>query len=334
MESLTVTKPKLGFAGVGWIGRHRLKAITGEHIADTIAVTDPDASAIQDLKEEVPEFDHYDSFEAMLDSELDGVVIATPSGLHATQAMEALQRGKAVFCQKPLGRNAEETGKVVETAREEDLLLGVDYSYRYTQGMQKVKQVIDSGKLGSIYGVQLTFHNAYGPNKSWYRDPGRAGGGCLMDLGIHLVDLLYWVLDEPEVRDIKAQLFHDGQPLSDRSSEVEDYVAAQLSLDTGASVQLGCSWNLPAGRDAVIEATFYGEEGGVSFRNVEGSFYDFTAEEYQGTSTQVLTTPPDSWGGRAAVAWARQLAEGKQFSPSAATYTKVAQTLDRIYKEA
>ena len=61
-----------------------------------------------------------------------------------------------------------------------------------------------------------------------------------------------------------------------------------------------CSWRLQAGRDAEIGASFYGTEGGVSFRNVQDSFYHFTAERYEGTACHTLETPPDDWGARAA----------------------------------
>src|SRR5699024_7188604 len=151
-----------------------------------------------------------------------------------------------------------------------------------------------------------TFHNAYGPDKSWYYDPELAGGGCLIDLGIHLADLVFWMLGEAEVTEISSQLFHEGKPLRDRD-QVEDYASAQFVLDDKIAVQLGCSWNLPAGRDAIIEARFYGEEGGATFRNIDGSFYNFVAEKYTGTTTQTLAAPPDEWGGMAAVEWAKRL---------------------------
>lgn len=332
MEPLTITKPKLGFAGVGWIGKDRLKAIKSKKMAETAAVVDPNAEAVAELREEVPEFDACGSFEDMLERDLDGIVIATPSALHASQALAALKKGKAVFCQKPLGRNEAETAEVVKAAREQNLLLEVDFSYRYTHAVEQVKKVIASGELGDIYGVHLTFHNAYGPDKPWYREVSQSGGGCLMDLGIHLVDLLYWVLDDPTVTDLNARLFNNGKPIAPGNRQVEDYAAAQLTLNDSATAQLSCSWNLPAGKDAIIEATFYGEHGGVSFRNVEGSFYDFVAEKYEGTSTETLAGPPDNWGGRAAVQWARKLSEGEKFSQGAETYTKVARTLDLIYQ--
>jgi hypothetical protein len=89
---------------------------------------------------------------------------------------------------------------------------------------------------------------------------------------------------------------------------------------------------VPAGCDARIELTFYGTKGGASFRNVDGSFYDFVAEHFLPDRTRrVLERPPDSWAGQAAVDWVKQLAQSPQFDPQIEQITAVAETLDRLY---
>jgi predicted dehydrogenase len=113
---------------------------------------------------------------------------------------------------------------------------------------------------------------------------------------------------------------------------VEDYAVARLDLETGGTVQLSCSWNLPAGRDAVIGATFYGTDGAAAFSNVDGSFYDFRGERYRGTARESLAEPPDAWGGRAAVDWAQRLAGGAAFDPAVERAVDVATAIDRIYR--
>jgi hypothetical protein len=97
------------------------------------------------------------------------------------------------------------------------------------------------------------------------------------------------------------------------------------------AARLACSWRLQAGRQAVIEATFYGEHGGASLRNVDGSFYDFEAHHLRGTTSELLVSPPDDWGGRAAAAWAERLAQDRGFDPEAERLVDVARTIDRIY---
>jgi predicted dehydrogenase len=242
-----------------------------------------------------------------------------------------LEQGVAVFCQKPLGRTTEEVQAIVDAAEAADRLLGVDFSYRSTDGMQRIRDIIRSGELGRIYAADLVFHNAYGPDKAWFYDPALSGGGCVMDLGVHLVDLALWSLDFPGVTSTSSKLFAGGEPLRHCAGQVEDYAIATAELDTGTAVQLACSWRLQAGCDAVIGATFYGTNGGVAFRNVDGSFYDFIAERYRGTSRETLASPPDPWGGRAVAEWAARLARGDRFDPEAKRVIEVARVIDEIY---
>jgi hypothetical protein len=105
----------------------------------------------------------------------------------------------------------------------------------------------------------------------------------------------------------------------------------RLDFANGAVANLSCSWRLPAGCDAVIGASFYGTAGGMALRNVGGSFYDFRAERYSGTAAATLVEPPDAWGGRAAVAWTRRLAQNGAYDPAIETMEIVARLIDDIY---
>jgi len=270
------------------------------------------------------------SLEEALQADIDGVVIATPSALHADQSLVALDRGLPVFCQKPLGRTEAETARVVEAARERDLLLGVDLSYRYADAFMKARDVVRSGELGKVYAADLVFHNAYGPDKAWFTDAVVSGGGCVIDLGTHLVDLALWTLGG-DVREVTSQLFARGEPVADATAGVEDYAVAQLEMTGGASARIACSWFLSAGRDAIIEAHFHATDGGVSVRNVDGSFYDFVCERYDGRTASTLSEPRDAWGGRALVDWARRVQAGAGFDREVASVVGVARTVDRIY---
>src|SRR4051812_32908528 len=326
-----LARPRLGFLGVGWIGRHRMKAILDTGAIEVAAIADPSPDMAAEAGRLAPGAELVATLDDLLDAGIDGIIIATPSALHAEQSIRALERGAAVFCQKPLGRTFGEVQAVIDAARAADRLLAVDLSYRFTDGMRRIREVVASGELGRIYAVDLVFHNAYGPDKPWFYDPALSGGGCVMDLGVHLVDLALWVLGFPSVASVSGKLMAGGEPLRDQPDRVEDYAVATIELDTGAAVQLACSWKLQAGCDAMISAAFYGTHGGAAFRNVNGSFYDFTAERFRGTARETLATPPDEWGGRAAADWARRLAAGARFDPASAQLADVARVLDRIY---
>ncbi len=335
-ESATtaVSRPRLAFLGVGWIGKNRMEALIKNETIEVAGIADPSRDNLDAALAVAPNATTYGSFEEILDSDVDGVVIATPSALHAEQSIAALNKGKAVFCQKPLGRNAAETEAVVEAARRNNLLLGVDLCYRHTC-FRQIHDIIQSGELGHIYATELTFHNAWGPGKEWFYDPKRSGGGCVVDLGIHLIDLALWTLKGTKVQDVCSSLFSGGSTLKDPETQVEDYATALINLTNEqqekTAIHLNCSWNLPAGKEADIQANFYGTKGGVAFRNINGSFYDFRALRLNGTQTEVLFEGPDEWGVRAVGEWAERLAAGKKFDPEANTIVEVAKVLDRIY---
>lgn len=323
----------LGFLGVGWIGRNRMEAILNHTNAKAATITEPNSeNSDEALKSAKNAILKTSAEELFYEEDLDGIVIATPSAMHAEQSMQALKSGKAVFCQKPLGRTSEEVKQVVEASREANKLLAVDLSYRYTKAFKAVYDTIQKGEIGDVFAVDLKFHNAYGPDKEWFYDIKRSGGGCVMDLGIHLVDLALWSLDFPEISEVRSQLYHKGENLTSFEEHVEDFASVSMTSEKDQVINLECSWHVSAGKDAIIEATFYGTKGGASFKNMNGSFYDFKAEKYHGTQTETLVTPPDEWSGRAGVVWVENLIKNDGFDERSATeFIKTAEVIDRIY---
>lgn len=210
-----------------------------------------------------------------------------------------------------------------------DRLLGVDLSYRHTAALRAIRERIHAGELGEVFAADLTFHNAYGPQSAWFWKPELSGGGCLIDLGVHLVDLALWMFDFPQVLDAHATLLRGGQPVG--QGEVEDYATGELALANGVHVRLACSWNLNVGRDAVIGASFFGTAGGAGMRNEGGSFVDFSSDLFKGRNAERIASPPDDWGGRAAAEWVRKLAAGERFAGTTTGLLETATVLDRLY---
>jgi len=330
-EGVSARRPKIGFIGVGWIGAQRMQAVASSNAAEILALTDSSPEAARAAAAHAPGAQIAHDLESLLGFDLDGVVIATPTALHAAQAISCLGSGMAVFCQKPLGRSAAETMQVITAARSSDRLLEVDMSYRHVRSFALIKEVAQSGAIGEIYACDLVFHNAYGPDKAWYYDRRLSGGGCVIDLGIHLVDLALWILDFPAVETVSSRRFAQGKALAGGDGALEDYAVARVDFFTGASATLACSWHLPAGQDAVIRAAFYGTRGGLAVSNVNGSFYDFRAERYHGTAKEVLDDAPDAWGGRALSDWIARLGAQPNYDPAIETTQAVAAVIDAIY---
>lgn len=305
-------RPRLGLlAGAGESARPRLEAIERSGLAEVAAIAD----RLDDL----------------LGMDLDGVVCATPGALRTRQAVEALEAGLAVFCQAPLGHNALEARMVVEAAREADLLLGVDLPYRHVVGMGLVRERVRDGAIGRVFAVDLAFHSAVGPEKSWSYEARVAGGGCVMELGCHLADLALWTLDYPNIERVGSRLLAGGFPLKRRGERVEDYATARIDLEHSAMLNLACSRGFPVGRDAVIEVTFRGTEGTLTLHNLNGSLDELSAVQFKGTRREVLDQVDNAWQYRAVLAWVRRLARAKRFDPEIRQIIPVAEVLDAIY---
>jgi predicted dehydrogenase len=313
------------------MGLKRLESVTRLGAAEIAAVCDPARDRVARARAMATGAAVCSTLDEMVDLDLDGIVVCTPSALHAEQCIECLDWGLPIFCQKPLARTAVETTAVVLEAQSQDCLLDVDLCYRHLAAVDAIMDLAGSGKLGELYAARLSFHNAGGPDRAWFYDPRLSGGGCVADLGIHLIDLAVRVLGSP-VESVESGCFAGGEPLARPIEDrVEDYATARLRLESGALVDLACSWNVALGQDAVIEADFFGTRGGARLRNVGGSFCDFTASHTEGTRSRVLVEPPDDWGPRALASWARRLGHGAGFDCEAWDLVHLARVIDEIY---
>lgn len=320
---------RLGFVGLGWIGTMRLEAVSA--VAEVAALCEPAPQRLKEIARGHPEAAAFSDFSEMLaaDLRLDGVVIATPNSLHHPQTLAALDRGLAVFCQKPLALTALEAREMVETARRAGRLLGVDYSYRYTEGAMALRRAVGAGELGQVFSVDTVFHNAYGPDKPWCFDPRLSGGGALMDLGVHLIDLSLWLLGDPGVKAVHGGAWKGGQPLE--AGEVDDFASARIELEGGASVSLAVSWNAHAGQDCRIRLSAFGTGGGAELRNVDGSFYDFELARFAGRSGEVTARESRGWLDKAILDWAGHLGQGGRFDPEIGRSVRVSEVVDAVY---
>lgn len=295
--------PRVGFLGTGWIGRHRMAAMIATGAIEPAFLCDPDADCLAAARELAPDARVVESLDEMLAAAPDGVVIATPSALHAEQTMAALAAGAHVFCQKPLGRNLAEVDAVLAAAARAERTVAVDFSYRHLTAFQAVAALVAAGELGELVAIEAVFHNGYGPGKAWFLDRALSGGGCLIDLGVHLVDLIGRLTNEAPLAEVQARLLRDDAS----PAAVETHAAARLVLAGGPVCDVRCSWHAHIGADCEIALILHGTRAGAAIRNVGGSFFDFEAWQHRGTTRTQIAAPPDDWGGRAAAAWAMQL---------------------------
>lgn len=324
--------PRLGFVGLGWIGTLRLEAVADSGAAVIAALCDPDPERLEAASRAHPGALAVTSFDRLLeragDLALDAVVLATPNAFHATHAEAAFDAGLAVFCQKPLGRTADEVRQVVEAARRADRLLEVDYSYRCTTAARTIRQLVADGTLGRVRYIDSVFHNGYGPGKAWCLDP-EQGGGALLDLGVHQVDLALWLLGFPPVEDARGRVLRredDATPAG-----VDDFGLVELRLAGGTTVRVAVSWEAHVGADAVIRTSIFGSAGGAEMRNVNGGFLDFEVLRFTGRQATRHGRESREWMDRGIVEWAHRLARHPGYDPAIETSVTVAEILDAAY---
>lgn len=332
-EIITKKELNLAFAGVGWIGLNRLKSITRNSNAKALLLYDPSSDALRKASEVVPLAKTVDTFNEMLSHpDVDGAVIATPNFLHYTQSIEALNNGIPVFCQKPLSKNSQETYEILDAAKKQNKSLVVDYTYRCTKAFRSLQNTIAQDELGEIYSADLVFHNAYGPEKAWCYNFELSGGGCLLDLGVHLIDMALIILNFPEVKLLNSNLYSKGNKLKSREQVVEDYAQASLITENNCLINIACSWNLNIGKGAEIKLLFNGTKGTAQLSNINGSFFDFRTELFKGDKTYELFSGNDDWGSRLALEWIDKITQDNSFDEESLKYLNTAEVIDKIYE--
>ena len=335
---MTARRPRLGFVGLGWIGAMRLEAVAGKAGvngaggAEVVAICDASPGRLESTARNhagAACFQNYDDMLSQAASlRLDGVVIATPNALHAPQALAALGRGLAVFCQQPLALDAGSARSLVDAARQARRRLAVDDAYRFTEGARCLRELIAGGALGRVLLLDAAFHNAFGPDKPWCFDPELSGGGALIDQGVPLIDLAFWLLGDPEVRAVTGSTLRTGAV----QGAVEDFASARIEMAGGTVMSLAASWHAHAGQDCVIRSQVLGSAGGADFHNVAGSFYDFELARFDGSGTTIETRESRGWINRAVLHWVERLGVDPGFDPAVERSVAVSAVVDAVYR--
>ena len=273
---------RLGIIGAGGIGQvHAQAASDAGHPAKVLCDLDQ-ARAEEAAKPWGAEA--MTDVDAMLArDDLDAIVVALPNCLHAPMACRALEAGKHVLLEKPMAMNVAECQDVIKARDAADRLLQVGFVCRFAAPVQAAQQFIDSGRLGRIYHVRAAMYRRRGiPGLGrWFTTREQSGGGVMIDLGPHLVDLALHLTGRPQVVSANAvatSIFGSplyeyrftnmwaGPPNPDGKFDVEDGASVQLRCADGLSISLEMAWasHLPDGTlpDGV---TLFGEKGAMHF---------------------------------------------------------------------
>ncbi|MEZ4529837.1 MAG: Gfo/Idh/MocA family oxidoreductase [Thermomicrobiales bacterium] len=267
----------IGVIGCG-IGKWHLEGYDTEPRAKVLAI-----SGLEDrckelaIEHHVPDV-YTDYRDLLARPDIQAVSIAVPNFLHVPIGLAAIAAGKHVLIEKPLARNTEEGEQLVRAAEDAGLVLGIVFNRRSRSDMQVLKRFIDRGELGEIYHARAYWNRRSGiPGLgSWFTSKEGAGGGPLIDLGVHVLDMALWLMDEPLVTRASAATYaklgtqgignwsgNRFSATSEQRYEVEDFATAFMRTDRGSTIYLEASWAEFSSRTDEFGVALLGSRGGA-----------------------------------------------------------------------
>ncbi len=252
---------RVGILGVGSVTQVvHLPMFSERPDVDVIAVSDPDTLKAESLaaRFEVP---HVMSDEEILaHDEIQAAVICAPNHLHESLAVEALERGKHVLVEKPLGMSAEGVQRVLDAAAAAGRHVAVGMNHRFRADVGALASFVAGGELGDIYAVRANSLTRQMPavRSTWRQKQEEAGGGALMDLGVQVLDLAFWLVGYPRITRVSA-IFRGEE------GEVEEAATVFAVSESGIAFSFEVSWNFFAEADRHY-ARVMGTEGSGSLR--------------------------------------------------------------------
>ncbi|WP_284642255.1 Gfo/Idh/MocA family protein [Paenibacillus silviterrae] len=206
--------------------------------------------------------------EALEDTEVDAVYIATPVAGHAEQTIQAARSGKHVLCEKPMALTGVQAREMVNACREHGVQLGIAYYRRYYPKMQQIRRIIAEGGIGvPVYArAQFSGKTDYaGTDRAWLLRPEISGGGPLMDVGSHVIDQLIYCLGQPvQVAGMTGNVW--------QSLPVEDLASLLIRFESGCQASVHASFSAAVGNQLEV----FGSDGKITMRSIEDSFFEWT----------------------------------------------------------
>lgn len=244
---------KIGLIGTG--GIYRGAHLTGWKTAKDIkivAVCDANEQLAQQAKADFPDALVYTNYEELLNNpDIDAISITAPNKFHSIIAVQALNKGKHVLCEKPDAINVDEAKKMAEAAKAANKTLMVMRNNRFTSSAQYVKKLQEQNFFGELYAGRCGWLRTRGiPGRGgWFTTKELSGGGPLIDLGVHMIDLALWLSGNPVPKTVSGSTYCKFANSPDEKGEVptgtfdvEDMATGFIRFENRASLQLEFSW--------------------------------------------------------------------------------------------
>ncbi len=236
---------RLGIIGLGHIGQVHLRHSLKLSNAQVVAVADTSSKALKKAKDFGVKKTFTDYAELFKDPEVDAVLISLPTHLHLKCALQAAEAGKDIFLEKPIAVTVDEGKEVISVAERNSVKLMLGYPLRFNRDFRQVKEDLENGLIGDVENVHATyissgpfFHRADGhspvPVPDWWFDTKLTGGGVMVDLGCHMINLLRWFFGE--IVDIKGQFGHRF------GMDFEDSAMCLARFESGSLAVINVGW--------------------------------------------------------------------------------------------
>ena len=266
---------RIAVIGLGTIAVEHLSAYQKNPDAEVVAVCDVDLERAKARAEQFGvERVTGDAAEIFADPDVDAVSVCVPNTLHAPIAEAALRAGKNVLVEKPMTVTVPEAEALVKAVEETGKALQIGYVRRYAPNALVTKRFLDAGEFGDIYAARATLLRTAGNPGGWFGDVELSGGGPLIDLGVHIIDLCWYLMGMPKAvsasgvtfaplgaRDNIQNLTRYKAASAARANTVEDYATAQIRFEGGAVLDVDTSYSLHARNE--ISVRIHGDKGGA-----------------------------------------------------------------------
>jgi predicted dehydrogenase len=338
-------KLKVGLIGLGGIANTHVPGWQASPYAEVVAGSDIRPEVFDTWKQKYGISRFYENFNDLIaDPELDIIDICSPNMFHTEQAVAALNAGKHVICEKPLAPTPADIRKMIEARDRSGKLLMTAQHFRFRGISQAAKAEIDNGVLGDVYHARAwMLRRCLLPNRDTFIKKSHSGGGPTIDIGVHILDLTLWLMGHPKPVAVsgvaKTALAHRpgaftmwGRSTVLPEMDVEDFAAAFVRFDNGATLMLEVSWLLhhnTTGEEAKV--WLYGTEGGLEWPSDTLMTSNYATKQLL-TATLGATSDTMEPHALECVEFAKAVAEGLPSPVPAEQSLMVQSILDGIYR--
>ncbi|MFC5448820.1 Gfo/Idh/MocA family protein [Paenibacillus aestuarii] len=339
-------KVRIGIIGAGNIGGVHMKEFS--KLADRCeitTVTDAYSPLAEARAQEFGIAKVAASPEELIHSaDVDAVIIGVPNQHHAPLAIQAIEAGKHVLLEKPMGINSDAARQILKASKASDKVVMVGHQMRFEAVPMQIKQQVERGELGKIYTAKTGWFRRKGiPGwGTWFTRMDQSGGGPLIDIGVHMLDLALYLMGNPKPVSVFGSTYAEfgprrkgigtwGKPDWNGVYDVEDLATALIKMEDGSTLTLEVSWAVHMDTDNTPFIHLMGSEGGASYRGPKGKLL---TEKFDRAIETELSKPENDEGERLRLSrhFLDCIRDGKQPITSALTGFTNNLVLDAIYE--